>query len=281
MFIMNKKLLLLILLLVPASCLPKMLFMCPDVFTVQNKRAYQEDRISFGDTIEFAIGLYDGHGGDQASDYLQNNLHHLYNEQVDGTIEQKMQRAFALAEEHCLTNFSSGSTAITFGIDENDVLHCSWVGDSRAVLEGNGKVVFATEDHKPDALQEKQRIEAAGGNVYFHGVPRVNGLAVSRSIGDRRVKAKGQGQIIAVPEYKSYQLTKENNFFVMASDGLWDVMTNEEVVEEIKRLLPLVHGNPGMIAHCLTELAMQKGSQDNITISILFFAWDDVVDTEN
>lgn len=91
-----------------------------------------------------------------------------------------------------------------------------------------------SEDHKPAQESEKARITAAGGFVSdIGGVPRVNGnLNLSRAIGDLKYKTNSalpvEAQIItAHPDVRVFELGKEDRFFILACDGVWDVMTNQ------------------------------------------------------
>lgn len=93
-------------------------------------------------------------------------------------------------------------------------------------------------DHKPTCEDEMNRIVSAGGWVQFN---RVNGnLALSRAFGDfvfkRNEKRSATEQIvIAYPDVQTRPLTSDLEFAIMACDGVWDVMTNEEVIEFIRR----------------------------------------------
>lgn len=160
-------------------------------------------------------------------------------------------------------------------------MHAAWVGDSRLVVECNGGVGFATEDHKPDRPDERDRIEnGAYGKVYMNGVWRVLGLAVSRSIGDRPVKNADigrknggfPGRVIADPEYAQYQLTPDNNFAIIASDGLWDAVKNHEAISLVKNVFK-ERGSRDDAARALQDEAIKRGSGDNITIIVSQFNW--------
>ena len=245
----------------------------------QNKRDYQEDRdvqVSIRTRHSKKIGsffaVYDGHGGDKVSILLQKNLHFYFAQQLRRGKNEKeaFEYAFLKAERVALRKFSDGSTAVVAYVDSNDVLHCATTGDSRLVLDFN----FATRDHKPDRVDEKRRIEQAGGKVVIHegDVPRVNGLAVSRSIGDRDLKKGFEEQIIADPEYARYQLTENNQFAIMASDGLWDVVANEQARTFVKNALQK-NQSLDEIAKNLKNEAIKRGSGDNITIIIVQFDW--------
>ncbi|HEX4068614.1 MAG TPA: PP2C family protein-serine/threonine phosphatase [Candidatus Babeliales bacterium] len=241
--------------------------------THKNKRPYQEDRFDHAmiDGDQF-FAIYDGHGGDEVSSFLKDNLHDYFAQCLISAGKNKREAfecAFAKAEDYSLKNYDAGSTAVVAFI-ESDILHLAWVGDSRAVLESNSKPSFPTEDHKPDSKDEKERIERAGGQVYWHGVWRVNGLAVSRSIGDRKMKVGKEGQIIAMPEYAEIQLNKNNHFMILASDGLWDTISSEEAVAMVNKGL---EDNKSLndIAQELQNAAIAKGSGDNITVCVVKF----------
>lgn len=95
-------------------------------------------------------------------------------------------------------------------------------GDCRAVLSRGGVPVVLTEDHKASREDERARIEALGGHVDdFTGTWRVQGImAVTRGIGDAHLKE----YITSVPETRRVDLEGKEDFIVLASDGLWDVV---------------------------------------------------------
>lgn len=125
----------------------------------------------------------------------------------------------------------SGTTAVCTFISPNHI-YIANCGDSRAVLCRNGKPIFSTMDHKPVLPAEKERIQNAGGSVM---IQRVNGsLAVSRALGDyeyKNVKDLGQCEQLVSPEPEicCHERDPDDEFIVLACDGVWDVMSNEEV----------------------------------------------------
>jgi protein phosphatase 1L len=244
-----------------------------DVSTCRNRRSYQEDRFAHANINDgqfFAV--YDGHGGDKVSSFLKDNLHTYFQQCLGDSKKQCFEDAFAKAEDYVLKNYNDGSTAVVAYVDKDNTLHYAWAGDSRAVLECGGKACFFTHDHKPERIDEKARIQKAGGMVYFHGVWRVNGIAVSRSIGDKQEKEYGLDQIIALPEYADIQLTPHNHFMIVASDGLWDEMSNEEAVDMVTKGLQDQQSLKS-IAETLQNTAIKKGSRDNITVCVVKFDW--------
>jgi protein phosphatase 2C family protein 2/3 len=133
----------------------------------------------------------------------------------------------------------SGTTAIMVLI-KNNIVYCGNVGDSRAVACINGVACPMSYDHKPGNELEQKRITEAGGWVEFN---RVNGnLALSRALGDFAFKRNAtklpKDQIVtAYPDISSFELNKDVEFIVIACDGIWDVMSNAEVVNFIRTRL--------------------------------------------
>jgi protein phosphatase 1G len=130
----------------------------------------------------------------------------------------------------------AGCTAVVALLHERELFVAN-AGDSRAVLCRAGAAVPLSEDHKPASARERERIVAAGGFLSdVAGVCRVNGnLNLSRAIGDHRYKGNADlapaAQIItAEPDVERVAITPEDRFLVLACDGVWDVMSNEEVV---------------------------------------------------
>jgi len=136
-----------------------------------------------------------------------------------------------------------GCTAICVMVRNEDVVAAN-AGDSRAILCRAGKAVELSFDHKPAQETEKKRIEAAGGYLEdTQGGARVNGnLNLSRAIGDLEYKKKGdlkpEDQIIcSTPDVLIKELTPDDEFIVLACDGIWDVMTNQDVCDFVRPLL--------------------------------------------
>ncbi|KAI4319805.1 hypothetical protein MLD38_033360 [Melastoma candidum] len=139
--------------------------------------------------------------------------------------------------------FCSGSTAVTM-VKQGSNLFMGYIGDSRAVLGSKDTddslvAVQLSVDMKPDLPREAERIKRCKGRVFAlqdePEVPRVwlpfddaPGLAMARAFGDFCLKEYG---VISIPEFSHRMLTDKDQFVVLASDGVWDVLSNEEVVE--------------------------------------------------
>ena len=130
----------------------------------------------------------------------------------------------------------SGCTAVVALIKDNR-LYVANAGDSRCVLSRAGQAIEMSHDHKPTNQIEYNRIKKAGGRVTNDG--RVNGgLNLSRAFGDHSYKVNRElpleeQMITALPDVKEIELTDEDDFIVLACDGIWNSMSSKEVVEYI------------------------------------------------
>ena len=141
-----------------------------------------------------------------------------------------------VAEENSNSTVSSSSSPCT-------TLYISNVGDSRAVLSRNSLAYSLTSDHKPDGLRkdERERVERAGGRVVWVSGWRVDGvLNISRAIGDAHLKDPLHphlGRIVARPEISLLRVTEEDEFVILASDGVWGRVENQKAVEIVRKVL--------------------------------------------
>ncbi|XP_044727590.1 probable protein phosphatase 2C T23F11.1 isoform X2 [Chrysoperla carnea] len=193
-------------------------------------------------TAFFAV--YDGHGGAKVAQYAGKHLHKYVTSRCEyrnGDIPAALKAAFleldqAMLMEESLRDEQAGSTAVTILIKDKR-LYCANVGDSRAIASVNGQVEQLSFDHKPGNEIEMQRITAGGGWVEFN---RVNGnLALSRALGDfsfkKNEKKSAEEQIVtANPDIECRQINENWEFVVIACDGIWDVLTNEEVLNFVR-----------------------------------------------
>ncbi|XP_062090895.1 probable protein phosphatase 2C 6 [Humulus lupulus] len=240
------------------------------------------------------FGVYDGHGGSQVAKFCAERLHEVIAEEwARDTIEynewqRKWETAFSIglerADNDLLTENVApemvGSTAVVAVLSGCQII-TSNCGDSRAVLCRGTQTIPLTVDQKPDRADELMRIEREGGKVINWNGARVFGvLAMSRAIGDRYLRP----WIIPVPEIQFMTRTEEDECLILASDGLWDVMTNDEVGEVARHLLRrrrrLMMSSSSsssedqispaqFVADNLTEIACGRNSSDNISIIVV------------
>lgn len=234
------------------------------------------------------FGVFDGHGGNMVSEYLSN---HLYNSLVDrpafktGKIKEALEESFVMVDERMrsdtsIRNDDSGSTG-TVVLILNDSLYCANVGDSRAVAFARGAVVPLSVDHRPENRPELSRILAAGGTV-TNG--RINEeLSMSRAFGDFVFKSDterflNEQLVICSPDVVEKRLSSGWEFVVLACDGIWEVMSNEQVCGFIKsriasRTLPELICEE-LMTRCLFKESVQEecsGGTDNMTVIIIVF----------
>ncbi|CAH8385607.1 unnamed protein product [Eruca vesicaria subsp. sativa] len=215
------------------------------------------------------FGVFDGHGGAAAAEYLKRHL--FSNLIAHPSFISDTKSAIADAYNHTDSELlksennhttDAGSTAST-AILVRDRLLVANVGDSRAVICRAGTAFAVSRDHKPDQSDERERIENAGGFVMWAGTWRVGGvLAVSRSFGDRLLKE----YVIADPEIQEEKIDDSLEFLILASDGLWDVFSNEEAVAVVKEV-----EEPEESTKKLVGEAIKRGSSDNITCVVVRF----------
>jgi len=167
----------------------------------------------------------------------------------------------------------SGSTAVCALMSPSHfyIANC---GDSRGVLCRKGSPAVCTLDHKPTVPAEKERIQRAGGSVMIH---RVNGsLAVSRALGDfeyKSVEGRGPTEQLVSPAPEIFvepRRPDEDEFLVLACDGIWDVMSNEDVCEFIHHQLTLTE-DLTKVAASVVDHCLFKGSRDNMSIVLITF----------
>ncbi|OBZ70731.1 Protein PNS1 [Grifola frondosa] len=139
------------------------------------------------------------------------------------------------------------------------VLYCANAGDARGVLCRAGRAVRLTYDHKGSDKQEAKRIMDAGGFVMSG---RVNGvLAVTRSLGDSSMKEF----VVGAPYTTETELNEEDEFLILACDGLWDVVDDQAAVELVRSI-----ANPRKAAEELLDHAYRNYSSDNVTVLVPF-----------
>ena len=158
---------------------------------------------------------------------------------------------------------NDGSTAVQIAI-RGRTMTIANVGDSRAVLISGRKAITLTEDHKPSAPAEHRRIASFGGTVTYNtGIARVAGvLAVSRAFGNYTIR----NLIRADPDVTQRELTEQDHYLVLASDGLWDVFRAAEVAD-----ICYTYERHGVqrIADYLVQMSLTRGSMDNITAVVV------------
>ncbi|CAI0461039.1 unnamed protein product, partial [Linum tenue] len=179
--------------------------------------------------------------------------------------ESAIRNAYKKTDEEilakALTLGKGGSTAVTAILIDGEKLVVANVGDSRAVLCRNGLPKQLSVDHEPS--KEKRMIESRGGFVSNRDVPRVDGqLAVARAFGDKSLKI----HLSSEPDVSEEAVDDEAEFIILASDGIWKVMSNEVAVDSIKAIK-----DPQLAAKHLIDEALSRKSKDDISCIVVRF----------
>ena len=218
------------------------------------------------------FSLFDGHAGGRCSKYLSTALADVLAEDPSfyTNLPLALKRAFHTTNEQFLKvadrmRLQDGSTGICVVLRAGKLVVAN-VGDCRAVLLSGGKVAQLSKDQKPTDPQEQKRIASLGGSVvYCMGVARVNGvLAVSRAFGNRSLRSV----IRPDAELSSRDLQKDDDYLVIASDGLWDMLRNKDVCDIAYAQASRGEG-PQQIADELVQASLSRGSMDNTTCIVV------------
>ena len=185
----------------------------------------------------------------------------------------------------------SGSTCILL-FQLNNFLISANTGDSKAIMvKNNNEFIELNEEHKPENPIEKNRIENAGGVVsqcndkyddgLFGGPFRVwkkgcdyPGISMSRSIGDIVSKELG---VISEPDIITFDIRDDCNYIILGSDGVWEYLSSERVVNIAKRFYKKRDGEKMCrdIIHRSTDLFLENEHRiDDISVSIIYL--DDI-----
>ena len=276
-----------------------------DTITVTKINLNQKDKNDYF----YFFAVYDGHGGNGCSLYLKNNLH----KNITEFSTKGIKTAIEITENTFLSSKAidynydlldtSGSCGVILLIKKNKCIIAN-IGDSRLVMFKNKRVVFSTSDHKPNTYIEKHRIESQGGSVYqtTAAIPiyqngklieipwRVcpGGLSVSRTFGDIESKDERfggkKGVVVALPDISEFELNDEYNFIVIGCDGIFDVLSNGEIIECIKIVLKInksknkkINELCGDFASMIIKSALAKESFDNVSCIVIVFNLKDFI----
>ena len=247
-----------------------------------------------GKSDEALFAVYDGHGlkGQHASSYVSKHLPKVLaeNKYIDTDIEKALTESCEktntmLSHSHVEVTFS-GTTGIICYI-RGKTIYTANVGDSRACLarriDGKLKEVPLSFDLKPERPEERARIEARGGRCEACrtalgqeiGPQRVwlkkqdvPGLAMSRSFGDQVAASVG---VLATPEITQHVLEENDEFIVLASDGVWEFISNQEAVDLIAKYSDPKEAALALVKESERRWRLEEEVIDDITCLIVYF----------
>ncbi len=278
------------------------------------ERERMEDRTinlhPFKANIEQGLfGLFDGHGKENAADYVASNFEKFFCEDTNNlnvtpnyrSIFRKLKQALYKNEE-CFECYNSGTCALVGFIHKYNY-SLAWLGDSRAVYVSNGQELFETMDHKINNKIEYFRLKQIGATINkdSKGFERCRSLAVSRALGNQsrhEIHAWGKNEFFYTPDVLQ-GMAKQGDLIIFACDGIWDVFKSEEACEFVQTMLNLPKeeleskycAKPisketnlpdtfveesgdehlKLIARALRDEAYNKGSGDNLSVQIIQF----------
>ena len=235
---------------------------------------YVNELLDIKDSSRYSfLAVYDGHSGKYASLYSRSQVHFnvCSHPEFESNVDKAIHDSFIRTDEklndyQTLEKFNCGTTALSVWIKDQKEVIVGNVGDCRGFINRGGVPIEIADPHSPCKEEEKARIIAAGGAVVRIGTWRVNGvLSVSRSLGDNNLK----DLVIATPDVTKFTLEEEDEYMLIASDGLWDVFKYDEVIAYISANLE--SKGKKRISKALCEEAVLRKSQDNVTVVVVFF----------
>ena len=254
-----------------------------DAHTVVTDLSKTQSGSQSGSAEHALFSVFDGHRGSTVAAFCGANLPQFLvgaTAYGSGRLKEALIESYVSIDQHLKQkqpSEMSGCTAVSLLVTKTELL-CANAGDSRCVLCRDGRAVPLSFDHKPNLPSELRRIQRAGGFV-FRG--RVQGvLALSRAIGDFPFKQRmgvpwEEQAVTCVPEVQSVSLDgRRDEFAVIACDGIWDVMSSQDVVNFVRTRL--VRGEaPQAVCEqlmdaCLAPRPLGLGC-DNMSVIILDF----------
>jgi len=235
-------------------------------------RNYMEDKgksiINLnGNPDEALFCLFDGHGGDNVSIFLQQNFDKFFKEILPinaQNYDYKLKNLFSSIDNQIKEkNYDQvGSTAtIVYIVKESGrkILYCANIGDTRCVLIKSMEYKRLSYDDRASDEKESNRIIQEGG-VVFGG--RVYGqLMLTRAFGDMEFKSHG---VLSEPHVTRVMLNEEDKYIIIASDGVWDVINDEEIYEMSKMYI-----DSKEFCKNIVQTSINKGSMDNISCFVI------------
>lgn len=215
----------------------------------------------------YFFGVYDGHGGKEAAAMAAQELHKNYLTANKTNQNDMLVDAYEKTHKSISKSTPSGTTAVTAVVYHNTV-NIAWVGDSRAVVGRGNRVLYETNDHKPENSAEKAAIEKRGGHVTIgraDNVARVDRqLAVARALGDTEL-AHHISHMPQLHEVKDLQI---GDVIILACDGVWDVLSSQDAVTIVNDVL-----YNGVYPSDLKKPLKPSGRFENTFLSSLFEKW--------
>nr|ACG46288.1 protein Kinase-associated protein phosphatase [Zea mays] len=234
------------------------------------------------------FGIFDGHGGDGAakavSKILPENLGYILShpetkERVQSCSDASdvLRYAFTLTEDaidHQYEGCTGTALLIWFDQNKDCFAQCANLGDSACVMSVNGKTIDMTEDHRVASATERARI-ARTGQPLKDGEVRLNGLNLARMFGDKFLKEQDSRFSSEPYLSQAVRITKAcTAFAVIASDGLWDVISTKRAVQLVVEGTERYSGDSASaakVANRVLDEARSLRTKDNTSLIFVDF----------
>jgi serine/threonine protein phosphatase PrpC len=233
-------------------------------------RGYMEDKgVSIininGDPDKALFCLFDGHGGDKVSNFLQSNFIQYFKEILPlDNAKEKLTSLFKKLDEKIkeLNCYQVGAAACIIYITKEKGQKCLYsanVGDTRSLLISNNDYKRLSYDHRASDDNEYKRIVNDGG-IVFAG--RVYGsLMLGRAFGDWELKSYG---VTCEPSVTRINITNNDKYVIIATDGVWDVCEESDIFDLSKKI-----NNSKELCNTIVDKSVIKGSTDNISCFVI------------
>ena len=213
------------------------------------------------------FGIFDGHGGYDVVQYIKNRLPEIVKTKITknnnyDSIENNLTSSFNKIDEELKFYDSehTGSTA-TILLFQDNMVYCANVGDSTAFIVYDNFVKKISIDHKCTDPKEEERILFSGGKITKNRV--MGQLVLSRCLGDLYCKKYGVSNI---PDISVNKLEGNVKYVVVASDGIWDVVKEDELLQLSKN-----RKNAEGFCKDLVKLSIDKDTKDNVSCIVISF----------
>lgn len=221
------------------------------------------------------FGLFDGHSGKEVGMYLMENMHKIISQELKNNnvenlenMKNVVKNSFEKIDKEINNqNFknetgSTGTVLLLFKDNNSKTgksLMCANVGDSKAYLIKKNEIKLITKDHKCNDANEVKRIRDTGGVVFRE---RVFGtLMLTRSFGDKEMKKYG---VLSTPDIFSKNIEEDDMFVIIASDGVWDVVEEDEIFKLSQEKI-----SSSDFSKKIIKLAEERDTHDNISCIVI------------
>ena len=221
------------------------------------------------------FGLFDGHSGKEVGMYLMENLHKVISQEIKSNNVENSENMKIIVKnsfekidqeinnQNFKNDTGSTGTVLLLYKDTNSKTGksflCANVGDSKAYLIKKNEIKIITKDHKCNDADEVKRIRDTGGIVFRE---RVFGtLMLTRSFGDKEMKKYG---VLSTPDIFCQDIEEDDLFIIIASDGVWDVIEEDEVLKFAQDKI-----SSNELSKKIVDLAKERDTHDNISCIVV------------